>query len=79
MYEHVDPTPALFGFVEHRGDIVGHGDVSANRRRLTAGRVNGGDDLICLFGARPVVDDDAKPLFAKNPCGRRADSPTGPQ
>jgi len=33
VHEHVDPAPPPIGFLEHRGDIVGCGDIGPNRHQ----------------------------------------------
>ena len=60
VHEHVDPAPPLFGFADHCGDIIGHGDIGPNRHGLTASRGHGPDHLVCLLGTGQVVDDHPK-------------------
>jgi hypothetical protein len=31
VHEHVRPTPPPIGFLDHRGDVAGHGDIGFNR------------------------------------------------
>jgi hypothetical protein len=48
VHEHVDPAPPI-GFLEHRGDIVGCGDIGPNRHGLTTSRGRGPDHLVCFL------------------------------
>ena len=66
VYEHVDPAPPPFGFVDHCSDIVGCGDICLNRHGLTTSCGHGPDHLVCLLGTGPVVDDNPKPLLRED-------------
>jgi len=77
VHHRVDPAPPPFGFVHHRGDIAGCGDIRMNRHGLSAGRGRGPYHLVCLLGAGVVVDDHAKPALREDKCGCRTDSAAG--
>jgi hypothetical protein len=49
VHEHVDPTPPPIGFLEHRGDTVGCGDIGLNCHGLTTSRGRGPDQLVCFL------------------------------
>src|SRR6476646_8555686 len=75
VYEHIDPAPPLFDLADHRDHIVSLCDVRPNCQRLAVCRGRGADHLICLLGARTVVDDYPKPLLCEHQGGGCANTP----
>ena len=60
MHEDIDPTPPLFGFVDHCGDITGFCDVGLDRHRLATGSADGRHHFLCLRGTGAMIDDHPK-------------------
>jgi hypothetical protein len=75
VHQDVDAAaPLRLCFVDHPVDVVRLGDIGSNGNRLAACSARGHHHLLRFGGARPVVDDNPKPLPRKELSSCRTDS-----